>query len=355
MTPGPHNSPPDNDPLEPALLDRYLAGECPPEAVERLERWIADGHGRRAWIEGLRQGVSASMEYPPMSGAPQMRERVFSVVAPAPIQRKISRRISRRMIAGMSVIVSVLLILFIAVPRLHREPTRLDGPVRTYVAGVGQRLPITLDDGVRVILAPRTTLAVHATFIALTGEARFDVPHHTRRPFIVRTGNVTTRVLGTRFDVRRYSNDRSTQVVVLEGRVTTGVRRHVVLPTHVVALVNDSAVTVTQGIDAETLPDWTNDHIVFRDAPARDVFALVSRWYGVTIHFTDSALAGRRLNATLDARWSRAGMLAVLGSALEAQTTVRHDTVTITPYSGGPPAPSRREREFTAPLLEVGR
>ena len=61
-------------------------------------------------------------------------------------------------------------------------------------------------------LAPRTTVRMLAfgpqgRTVALDGEAFFDVPHANRAPFIVQTGRVSTRVMGTAFDVHHYHGE----------------------------------------------------------------------------------------------------------------------------------------------------
>ncbi|HXC24674.1 MAG TPA: FecR domain-containing protein, partial [Gemmatimonadaceae bacterium] len=111
-------------------------------------------------------------------------------------------------------------------------------PVSTYVTGNGERARITLPDSNTVLLDVATRLEVPADYLegdhvvrVTTGEAVFAVSHHTRTPFTVVTGGVTTRVLGTEFLVRRYPTDTATLVAVREGKVVvqTALRRSLVL------------------------------------------------------------------------------------------------------------------------------
>src|SRR5579862_6952528 len=83
-----------------------------------------------------------------------------------------------------------------------------------------QRLP----DGVRVILAPdsRLSFAVDRAgnhVATLVGEASFTVQHRADRVFIVRSGDIETRDLGTEFDVRAYPGSDA-RVAVRSGRVS---------------------------------------------------------------------------------------------------------------------------------------
>jgi len=58
--------------------------------------------------------------------------------------------------------------------------------------------------------------------VNVVGEALFTVTHSASRPFVVHAGTAIVQVLGTKFDVRRYPNDRATHVLVADGRVVVG-------------------------------------------------------------------------------------------------------------------------------------
>ena len=67
------------------------------------------------------------------------------------------------------------------------------------------------------VLAPLPDLDGRG-FALRAGGARFSVPHDTRRPFVVRAGDVTIEDLGTTFTVRYLAADRL-NIAVEEGRV----------------------------------------------------------------------------------------------------------------------------------------
>lgn len=88
----------------------------------------------------------------------------------------------------------------------------------------GQYQTIELGDGTQVEMAPNTKLIVSASYgkesrnVELKGQANFTVTRNESCPFNVKTGDVTTTVLGTVFEVR-YDNKRPLQVVVHSGKV----------------------------------------------------------------------------------------------------------------------------------------
>jgi len=92
----------------------------------------------------------------------------------------------------------------------------------TYVSKVGEIRRVTLSDGSRMILNTATEATVRydkkrREIELATGEGLFEVTKDPLRPFIVRTGSVSVRAIGTVFAVR--SVDQRVDVTVTEGIV----------------------------------------------------------------------------------------------------------------------------------------
>jgi len=226
----------------------------------------------------------------------------------------------------------------------------------TYTTRAEQRADISLPNGGRLVLAPQSTLTLQGNVAVLTGEAFFTLPHQSNTPFIVRTGRVSTRVLGTAFDVRRYAGESETRVVVLQGKVSTGTARAAIVSARMAARVSDSAVVITQVQDTLAATDWTRGQLVFHDAAVRDVLAAVSRWYGLVFRLSDSTMMSQHLTTTLDVHRTRNETLAAIETGLEVRLHIAGDTIIVLPRRrlADPPPPSRGRSSFT-PLTEVGR
>lgn len=86
-------------------------------------------------------------------------------------------------------------------------------------------LTIRLSDGSEVLLSPQSRLQYPPEFtngsriVHLTGEAVFQV-QRLPEPFMVYTGDMVTKVLGTRFVVRAFSKEKKYSVQVLSGKVS---------------------------------------------------------------------------------------------------------------------------------------
>lgn len=85
---------------------------------------------------------------------------------------------------------------------------------------------ILLEDGTEITLEPGSKLQTPETFqkdkreVFLTGEAFFKVKKDAKRPFLVYSDKLTTRVLGTSFRIKAIKNSDKEVVEVREGKVS---------------------------------------------------------------------------------------------------------------------------------------
>jgi ferric-dicitrate binding protein FerR (iron transport regulator) len=325
----------DDAELPTALLDRYLAGECDAESVRVVEAWIEVENGRGERIARLRVVAGRVFSYPDVVSPEVVWERLRpdalsrvpagemhwgaqSAVSGKSTGTRSDRssggrpeiarrtRVPRgvwRWGAGIAGIAGVCATVALIVSHMASRDTT--PAIRTYTTRPAQLAMLTLSDGTRVRLAPATQLTLSTEFgrgdrtVTLRGEAHFSVEHASGNPFIVKTGNVTTRVLGTRFDVARYSDRTPVRVTVEDGRVmTTGPSASAVVVSGMVAYVTDSTATTTRSADVTVLTSWTSGRIAFDDAPVPVVLETLGRSYGYTFRVADSSIARRKISAT---------------------------------------------------------
>lgn len=84
---------------------------------------------------------------------------------------------------------------------------------------------IVLSDGTNVWLNKGSILITSQPFtenrreVLLVGEGYFEVASDETKPFIVKTSNLSTRVLGTHFNMASYPGTKNTEVTLYEGKV----------------------------------------------------------------------------------------------------------------------------------------
>lgn len=247
-------------------------------------------------------------------------------------------------------------------PSSHAAP-RL-ASTRTYATKIGQQAIVTLDDGTSVTLAPESKLRIghfgaHNRTVELDGEAYFDVTHVDGAPFVVRTGAVETRVLGTSFFVRRYASDATAHITVMTGKVavgTHGQQSPLVVTAGRGADATDSTVVAMRDPAQAWEIGWLDGRLVFHDAPTPDVLQALHRWYGYEFRFADSTLAQRSLTVVISTR-SSAEALGALKTYLNVDLRFDGQIVTLVPKqaSRAVPSPSRVLPPTLTSPKEVGR
>lgn len=178
----------------------------------------------------------------------------------------------------------------------------------------GQTMTLHLGDGSSITLNENSRLTYPRTFhggkrvVRLTGQALFKVSHDPDRPFIVQTALVSTRVLGTVFDVKAYKG-MQTRVALVEGRVIvsdkSGHHACSLHPGQAVRTDGRGKLTVTQiNTDMETA--WSEGMIYYDNRPLQEVLADISQRYHLAVTYQSEDLRQLHVNfathhdATLD-------------------------------------------------------
>jgi ferric-dicitrate binding protein FerR (iron transport regulator) len=352
-------------------LFRYLVGALPDHEAARVRAWLNAAGVADGTIAGLRDalqadalargGVEREMAAAMQASLRQLMARIDRESALPERRASLVRSSVWRWGSAALLSVSVAVLGIVAIrfrAAMRSEPARVYRHV--YATVRGERATLTLDDGSRVMLAPQTTLQVMRAFgertrtVTLRGEAYFDVASDVTTPFVVQTGLVATRVLGTTFDVRHYDGDANTRVSVTSGRVSLGaLAESVIAPAaHVLSagmlgVATDSTVVVHASADAVPTTTWTNDVLVFRHVPAAEVLATLSRWYDYDFRVVDSAAMAQSITAQFSMQSSREA-LATLRLVFGVDLAVDGKVVTLL-------VPKRtshmlRNGEFVAPM-----
>ncbi|MBV8388281.1 MAG: FecR family protein [Mucilaginibacter sp.] len=179
---------------------------------------------------------------------------------------------------------------------------------------------IYLSDGSVVTLNSETVLRYPSSFTGLTrevyldGEAFFNVAKDHAHPFIVHAGKMNVRVLGTKFNVKSYANDKNSETTLIKGaiEVTLSDRpsdRIILKPNEKLILnnktfkkprinnnlsnsedsdTNYSLTNLTHLRSNDTTiveTSWVNNELVFKDEAFSDLANRMERWYGIKIKF----------------------------------------------------------------------
>jgi ferric-dicitrate binding protein FerR (iron transport regulator) len=291
------------NPLE-ALFKRYLENKCTPEEVALLL-----GHFRAGNDEAqLRQLIAEQLDTENADAAKHGHavEEVYASLASQitpPERRASERRASMHPAATRPLLAPYLrnaaiwlLVLFSAGAALylfkHREKEVLPVAMLHVEAATGERKEVILPDSSHVWLNAGSSVDYPTAFqggernVGLTGEAFFDVTRDPAHPFVIRTGALRTRVVGTSFNIKAYPEDSAIAVSVVTGRVKVSSAH-----TSVDLLPDQQAVYGKSGDQliarpcpgAGALAVWKEGKLQFRNEPLHKVVRTLERRYGVSI------------------------------------------------------------------------
>lgn len=205
-------------------------------------------------------------------------------------------------------------------------------------SATGKQVVLTLSDGSRVRLAPGSRLRYPALFgtaerrVQLEGEAFFEITKNPEKPFLVQAPQLTTRVLGTSFQVVAYPNEKHTAVTVVTGKVAVSRNRtggQTVLlaslsPEQRLELdIQHDSSKVTALSPAQTTA-IRDGKLVFDNSSLAEVAERLQVQYGITVHLADAQVGARRITATFDQNISMQDLSDILAQV--ARVKIRHDS-----------------------------
>ena len=168
----------------------------------------------------------------------------------------------------------------------------------------GETFKVVLSEGTEVFLNSDSRLVYPTVFkgkdriVSLEGEAYFKVSKDVEHPFIVKTGNVQVRVLGTEFNVRGYS-PADVRITLITGKVavsdTCGTHNVEMEPGQSAQLSTDGTFAVSE-VNIESFLYWKEGFFYFDDIPLADMMKEIGRWYNIDIEFRNSKIMDLRMH-----------------------------------------------------------
>jgi len=282
------------------LIDLYLSGQASP-AEEKLINDFFDAQENKQTFSHykLSEEMWASIEQ-------SMRSRDQLAAGK---QQRVSN--NARSFATRKVLIPLFVILAIGAG-FYFQATMSANSSRPWVTSEspkGQKSLIALADGSRVFLNSASSISYPETFdpttreVKLIGEAFFEIARDEKKPFIVRSGDVVTRVLGTSFNIEAFEGE-STRITVATGKVQVEVRpdsasnhpnRVKLIPGEQVVYHNKQ-VLISRSVDMEQVLAWKNQTLYFDNTTLEEVAEDLERWYNATIEFDNERIKNCRIN-----------------------------------------------------------
>jgi transmembrane sensor len=298
------------------LLDRYRNGQC----TEREKRLVEQ------WLDLVDEGMPehTAQEYD------QIEDRIWNTINPMDEEEEIVvthpssfwRRWS--MAAAVAFLVMAIGIYTFQKKSYNKTSTvltevKLPDNMLRKINNTQSAVSYQFSDGSTVMLSPKSSVEFPVNFaedkreVSLNGKAFFDIKRNPVKPFLVHTGDVVTKVLGTSFWVEDLGNEKDVEVSVVTGRVSVFQRDShkdyvketvksgvVITANQRVKYVRENHAFITSLVEKPVpvtrgdKPAPTDADFKFEDQPLQEIVRTLELAYGIEI-----VLENENLNACL--------------------------------------------------------
>ena len=266
------------------VLERFFNDSFPPATTRKVQEWLTD----KRWtaekdraLQTIWDGVQAS----PDASTYQSLERVKTT-----IRLLESKKRTRIWIKCAAVMIPVLLLLG-GYFSMNREVKML-----TVFTSNKEQKECTLPDGTTIRLNSGSKITYPSKFkdttriVTLEGEAYFAVTGNPKQPFIVKTGSLSVKVLGTKFNISAYpGNDKAVATlnsgsIQVDTREGEGDSRYILIPNQQIIYNKTDRSVLVNTVTEETV-GWKDGLLIFQDATFNDIMNTLQRRFDVSIEY----------------------------------------------------------------------
>ncbi|WP_281233594.1 FecR family protein [Flavobacterium gelatinilyticum] len=179
---------------------------------------------------------------------------------------------------------------------------------------------ITLSDGSSVLLQPDSKLSYPKIFtgnerkVYLSGEGFFEISKNPQKPFFVYANEIVTKVVGTSFRVKAYSDQSNVEILVRTGKVKvksndlvskSDKEEIILLPNQALRFYRnnlkfDKITNITQDVVlTQSVGNIEQLSFEFNDIPVSQIFETIEQAYLVNIDYPKNKLSDCHLTTSL--------------------------------------------------------
>lgn len=201
---------------------------------------------------------------------------------------------------------------------------------------------LELADGTKIWLNAGSSLKFPVTFsdstrrVFLEGEGYFEVSHNGK-PFIVSSGNMDVRVLGTSFNISAYADESALKTTLVEGKVQIEYKNNelssglieVLNPNDQAVIIrSESKITVNE-VNTTIYTSWMQGKFEFANESLEDVMKRLARWYDFKYEFENVQAKDFHFTARISNESSISDILEMLELTTNVQFELREQTIVI--------------------------
>jgi ferric-dicitrate binding protein FerR (iron transport regulator) len=314
------------------LIKKYLKGNCNPEEIAAIHEWYDSFETEQDPADFITSQHQKELKFRLLTN---IKRNVASLELKSTQTNK-RKTVSRTLylLSG----VAAMLILTIGVFFYVQKKSSFSDLGDVHVVNMTKAIQkLVLSDGSIVWLNPKSKVIYPHNFtstlrkVQMQGEAFFEVSPDPKRPFIIYSGNVITRVWGTSFRIRAYENIPF-ELSVLTGKVSVQLQTRkdselILLPQQTATYLTASDL-LKKGIEKKTsaMSIWHKETMTFDNEPIREVIKVLNAQFKVNINTADEKLLDYVLKADFNDQ-SLPSILEMLRKSLNVENEISDDGI----------------------------
>lgn len=200
----------------------------------------------------------------------------------------------------------VALLIMSAIGVTHLKSSNVDHPsYEHYAAALGKRREVKLKDNSTVTLFPGSSMDVPADFnikdrkIVLKGRAFFEVSHNLQKQFLVTTGQLLIKDLGTSFEI---NESVTTSMITLKtGSVSINASNKELVrltPGQKLTYQTNSNKFEIEKLDVNHSISWVKGELSYDLTPLDQICQDMEKWYNVQIMIKNHDLLNKKITTS---------------------------------------------------------
>jgi transmembrane sensor len=327
------------------LLRKYRQGQCTEKEIQIINRWYESLDN-----ESLEMSLSDADDLNNLRK--QMHENITGNIDKAE-KNKVStqegeekvKRLTFFNFQNLKKLAAVLLVGLGAVIFFSKQQDASFKEDKVVLEEVGSKekppSTIYLPDGSVVWLKEKSRLEYPNSFtgstreVTLTGEAFFDVAKDQERPFIIQSTYLTTRVTGTRFNIKAYENEELQEVTVITGEVIVTLKKsasdkveEVVLKPNqkAIYLPKKNSLLESSEVDQKKYSSLVESKLDFNEVSLEDIIAVLNATHNANISVSNEQMKNCIITADLTNE-SLETSIAVISRAINAEYAITENHI----------------------------
>lgn len=280
------------------LIIKYIVGETDSEETARVRQWIAEdpGHGKTyehflALWEHSRTGTA--LPEPDMEAAWQ--RFILKREEAGRQQKRPGRTLAFKnpFRTGIAAAVAVMVMFTAWWAFIRKDNISFETVTASATYTLPDQSVVTLNSQSR--LWYQKSFNKKERWVAMKGEAFFDVTRNKEKPFVVSVDDIEVRVLGTSFNIR--SDEKTTEIVVETGsvKVSRGGEDYVLSPGEKLVFKGKGVRADVSRVDNHLYRYYRTNMFVCDNTPLGQFAESLSQAYGVQVSIADSRLREQQL------------------------------------------------------------